>query len=74
MQKKYKFITIEDANSEFNGKPQYFIKNNKSQDKLGILFYYPAWKQYVFTQYKEDILFNFECLLNVVDFMNLINK
>jgi len=69
MAKKYKYITIKE-NGEFNNKPQYDIINNRSKSKLGILFWYKEWKQYVFTQWDRNILFNNSCLLDIVDFIN----
>ena len=67
--KKYKYISIV-KNGLFENKPQYKIENNKSKNILGILFYYKKWKQYVFTQYNKDIIFNNSCLLDIVDFIN----
>lgn len=66
--KKYKFITIKGA-GEFNNKPLYQIVNNKSNSVLGSLYYYKRWKQYVFTQYDDSVIFNKDCLLNIVDFI-----
>jgi len=68
--KKYKYITIE-LDGEFNGKLQYKIINNKSKSTLGILFYYKEWKQYVFTQWKQSVIFNNSCLMDIVNFLNI---
>jgi hypothetical protein len=68
--KRYKFITIEQKSSEkFNGKPVYRIINNRSGKELGILYYYASWKQYVFTQSQEGILFSIDCLNDIIDFI-----
>jgi hypothetical protein len=67
--KKYKFITIdfiEGAN--FDGQPVYEILNNKSNDRLGILFYYKPWKCYT-AEFKQGCIFNKECLGNIIDFI-----
>ncbi len=68
MEKIYKYITIKN-NGEFNNKPRYEIVNNKSQKILGILFYYKEWKQYVFTQFEDSIVFNNSCLKDIVNFI-----
>ena len=69
MAKKYKYITIKE-NGEFNGKPKYSILNNRRNIELGMLFWYKEWKQYVFTQSQENMIFNNSCLLDIVDFID----
>lgn len=69
---KYKFIEMVSAD-EFNKKPMYEIKNIKRKDKLGVIFYYPPWKQYTFTQYNENILFSHDCLTDIADFIKQLN-
>lgn len=68
--KKYKFITIK-PHSEANGKTAYQIVNNKNKGVLGVLYYHKPWNQYVFSQYEEEIIFNNECLKDIVDFMEV---
>jgi len=65
---KYKFITIEESRISA-GRPEYRITNNKSGDILGYVVYYPTWRQYVFSQADEGMVFNNTCLRDVVDFM-----
>ncbi len=68
--KKYKFITIKQVGNElFEEHPVYRIFNNRSQNQIGILAYYRPWKQYVFSS-KEDCVFNKDCLVDVLDFIN----
>lgn len=71
MEKKYKYITITEI-EYFHNKPQYAIKNNKSGSRLGLIFYYPQWRQYVFTQFAQEVIFNKECLSNIIDFIENI--
>jgi hypothetical protein len=67
--KKYKFITIEQEGDEvFEGKPVYRIYNNRNNSQLGIISYYKSWKQYVFSSQPECV-FNNSCLRDVLDFM-----
>lgn len=65
---KYKYINIQEVDT-FNNKPQYKIRNNKSNEKLGLIFYYSPWRQYVFTQIRSDIVFNKGCLKDIIDFI-----
>lgn len=71
MKKRYKYITIE-PDGEFGGKPQYKIINNRSKSKLGLLFYHKQWKQYVFTQYEQNLIFNNSCLKDIVNFIETL--
>jgi len=69
MAKKYKFITIEQVDSEvFDSKPVYRIFNNRNRAQIGIISYYRLWKEYVFSA-KENCVFNNTCLRDVVDFI-----
>lgn len=67
--KKYKFIYIEQVGQEiFNKKPVYRIFNNRNKSQLGILSWYPPWKEYVFSSQLECV-FNNSCLRDVLDFI-----
>ncbi len=66
--KKYKYITIK-KDGVWHAKPKYDIINNKSKEVLALLFYYKAWKQYVFTQIQQDAVFNNSCLRDIIDFI-----
>ena len=69
--KKYKYIFIKQVNEEiFNKKPVYRIYNNKSNEQLGMLYYYPAWRQYVFTQASKGCIFNKSCILDILNFID----
>jgi len=74
IEKKYKYITIKESEDLKNKLKSihavFVILNNKSQSELGYLFYYPQWKQYVFTQAQVNMIFNKECLLNIIDFID----
>lgn len=49
------------------------ITNNKSGVLLGIIEWYPSWRQYVFVP-KEPSCFNNECLRTTEDFITDLNK
>jgi hypothetical protein len=65
---KYKYITIQEI-EPFHNKPRYEIRNNKSEQRLGLIFYYPRWRQYVFTQFASEVIFNKGCLTDIIDFI-----
>ena len=64
-EKKYKYISI--RNSEKYPKV-YHIINNRSQESLGVIYYYPYWKQWV-VDFCMDCVFNNACLRDILDFM-----
>ena len=74
--KKYQYITIQQVNDKLHeGKPFYMITSNRKGSELGLIFYYPPWKQYVFSQSQENILFNNGCLHDIIDYIeNVIPK
>lgn len=69
MKTKYKFIHFVDTGEKFNEKTVWDCRNNKSDDILSRIFYYKPWKQYCFTQYAQDAIFNSSCLQDTINFM-----
>jgi hypothetical protein len=61
MKTKYKYIHFVEGGT-FNDKPQYLCRNNKSNSILALIFYYKPWKQYCFSQYEQNTVFNDGCL------------
>lgn len=76
MKREYKYITIEPRTDEltYDGKTAYQIVENKTKNILGILYWYKPWKEYVFTQWAERIIFNDGCLTDIVDFLKLLKQ
>ena len=70
MEYKYiHFVKIED-------KPKtsiYSCRNNKSNDELGIIKWYPGWRQYCFMPIGECV-FSVGCLEDINNFINKITK
>ena len=64
MKTKYKFIYFEQIE-----KSSWVCKNTKANNILGQIEWYPKWKQYVFTQFDEGIIFSIGCLEDIIDFM-----
>ena len=76
MKTKYKYIhfkKMEETLPDKNGRWIYNIINNNSKTILGDVFYYYKWKQYVFTQAEENMIFNKSCLLDIIDFINQLS-
>ena len=71
--KKYKYITIKHDRQIYDGLPVYSIINNKSNTELGVLYYYKKWKQWVFTQAEQGVIFNDGCLENIIDYLKILN-
>jgi hypothetical protein len=65
---EYKYIHFVEGGI-FNNKPQYLCRNNKSKSILALIFYYKEWKQYCFTQYEQNVVFNDGCLKDIIDFI-----
>ncbi len=65
---KYKFIHFVEIKR--NPKTEvYSCLNNSSGDELGIVKWYPAWRQYCFFS-AFDIVFNAGCLDDITHFMD----
>ncbi len=77
MKTKYKYIHFVKMDGTFPDKNErwiYNIINNSSKTTLGSIFYYYKWKQYVFEQESEGIVFNKSCLLDIIDFINQLSE
>lgn len=48
--------------------PSYLIKNNKSKTELGVIVWYPQWRQYTFVTDK-DAIWSVDCLQDVIHFI-----
>ena len=73
-EKKYKYITIkqDDGYGLYHGKPVYEIINNKTGNIMGNISYYKYWKQFVFSAVNIHVIFNNECLKDIIDFMEAL--
>lgn len=50
------------------------IRNKKSKTILGYVTYYKPWKQYIFSQADEGIIFSWDCLQDIVNYLKEKNK
>ena len=74
MNTSYRFIHFI-QHGEHNGKPMWECRNNKDSGiKLGIVFWYPTWKQYCFTQDGPNVVFSADCLTDIAHFMGQLPK
>jgi len=72
MKTEYKYIYFE----LIENKPKttaWECRNNKSDDRLGVIQWYPAWRQYCFFPAPVTI-FNAGCLVDVQDFLKQMNE
>ena len=51
----------------------YSVRNVKHGEELGRVFWYGAWRQYVFES-MQGAVWSCECLKKVADFLTSINK
>ena len=51
--------------------PSYGVKNKQSLITLGAIYFYPAWRKYVF-EAVNDTIFDASCLTDIVNFMQEI--
>lgn len=71
MKTKYQYITFypyQDSGLVWE------IKNNKSGTTLGYVQYYQQWKQYVFTQADQGIIFSVDCLQDIIHFISQLKN
>jgi len=55
---------------------KYHVTNKKTDDILGIIEWYPYWRQYIFEpkyEYKFPCVFNHTCLSEIAEFLKELN-
>lgn len=71
MKTKYRYINFEQDTMD----PQeWVLRNSRSKDILGFVSYYKPWKQYVIEFPHSDDVFNNQCLKDIADFLEQLNK
>ena len=70
---KYKFIYFKQLPKDLRGKIVWELRNNRTDDFLGDVEYYPQWRQWVAS---FDVLgvFNHSCLTEIAEFLQALNK
>lgn len=51
--------------------PIYEIKNKTTLDSLGVIYFYPAWRKYVFES-NPQIIYDASCLTDIINFLQEI--
>jgi len=60
---------------EYTGKTERWVCcNNKSDEPLGLIHWYGAWRQYVFEPEDGAIIFNDGCLKIIVEVLEMLNR
>jgi len=62
-----KYLVFEKETIHGRKTPVYYVRN-KSGETLGHIYFYPAWRKYVFTSYAE-IIYDQSCLTDIISFM-----
>ena len=65
MKTKYEHLHFEEV---ITGK-SWECRNNKTNNSLGYVAFYPRWKCFVFAGY-SGCVFDISCLTDIIDFMN----
>ena len=68
MKTRYRYIHFDEAEGV-----GWYCYNNKSETTLGCVTYYARWRQWVI-DFKEDCVFNVQCLQDIADFLGQLNK
>jgi len=73
VERKYRFFTISEYGA-INGKPVYrIVSNGHDRDTLGNIYWYPAWKCWVF-ETEPGSIWSEDCLANIIAFLGEVNK
>ena len=67
-----KYIEIEEFSEKYR-KPTYTVNTKKDHLSLGLIEYYPRWKQYCFFPLPKTV-FSYECLQDITTFIIQKNK
>jgi len=72
---KYKYIEMNRLEKEDKNKKTdvYSVKNIKSQFVIGLIKWYPSWRQYCFFP-SNDTLYSLGCLDNIVNFLRKLKR
>lgn len=74
MKLKYKYVHFIKTDEIYAGKNVWECRNNKNKHILAKIYWYNRWKQYVFTQYAPNVIFNDSCLSDTVSFLKELDS
>lgn len=67
MEKKTKYITFKEMDI-LHKKMSYRVINNRAQETIGTIEYYPSWRQYCFFPFSGSV-WNDGCLEEIIEFI-----
>jgi len=73
MNKRYQFFTISETSEEAFSRPTFSVTNNSSGTQIGMIGWYPRWKQFVFFA-ESNTVWSAGCLADVQGFLNALNN
>ena len=53
--------------------PIYEVKNKNSLESLGVIYFYPAWRKYVFES-NPKIIYDINCLTDIIIFIQEVQS
>ena len=63
-----KYLVFDKYISPGRKTPIYEIKNKNTLESLGIIYFYPAWRKYVFES-NPEIIYDVNCLNDIIEFI-----
>ena len=66
-----KYLVFEKYITSKRKTPIYEVKNKETLDSLGCIYFYPAWRKYVFES-NPEVIYDVNCLYDIIDFMKVI--
>ena len=71
----YRFIDIVRSTDldTHAGRPLYWIRNRRSGDSIGQVFYYPTWRCWI-ARFKEESVWSADCLTDVSRALEIITE
>ena len=71
---EYRFIKFEQESNMYQANPIWRCKNKKQNTQLGIIEYYNHWNQWVFGYIDHQIIFNSDCMDEILHFLKQLNR
>ena len=71
---KYKYIEFVQESNMYQANPIWRCKNKRHGSQLGIVEYYPEWKQWVIGAIDHRNIFSADCLDDISHFLKQLNS
>lgn len=70
MKTVYKYLIIyEDSLLLHGSKVGYAVRNNRSGDRIGSIYWYSCWRQYIFEP-NYSTVYSVGCMKDIIDFIS----